>query len=181
MKVGLDDLRGLSQPQLSFYDRGQRGRPPPSSRTRGFLAGSIVGDLLGCFSFFRFFFFFFLFPWPMFMLLGPDLPKQPRAGARKQLLLVVCSQLDGSAEQGPRALRAHSTLRGRGERVCAARWDERCAGSPASGHRYAIWDPAVSFPRQDTTESRFSLRFSQSPSFCAACSQPLRSRLFQAE
>ena len=108
----------LSVPRArsAVRDRGQHGRPPQSSRTCRFLTGSIVGDLLGCFAFFL----------PVFMLLGPDLPKQPRAGARKHYFLLCTASWKAAPSKVPErsVLTQHFTGEGK---ACALRWDKQCA------------------------------------------------------
>lgn len=106
------------------------------------------------------------------MLLGPDLPKQPRAGARKHDVLLCTASWKAVPSKVPEhsVLTQHFRAEGKAH---AARWDKQCAGF--TGIRTngcwlgcVIRDAAITLPWQGLTES--AVWFSQSPSFCAACS-----------
>lgn len=128
------------------WDVGQHSRSPPSSCTCGFLAGSIVGDLLGCFAFF-----FFIFA--CIRALRTCSSQKAKGQGQEAQLLLVCGQLEAAPSEVPERSVLTQHLRAEGE-AHAARWDKPCAGSTGIwSSRWwlgcVIWDTAIAFPRHD--------------------------------
>lgn len=77
-----------------------------------------------CWDVLLFFKFFFL---PVFMLLGPDLPKQPRAGARKHYFFLCTASWKAAPRKVPERSVLTQHFRAEGK-TGVARWDKQCAG-----------------------------------------------------
>lgn len=109
---------------------------------------------------------FCLFFLPVFMLLGPDLPKEPRAGARKQNFSLRPASWKPAPSEVPERSVPTQHLTGEGQRVlkvgqaaCGLRWGWlRCAGLAAPG-------APITFPVRGFAES--ALRFPPPPACCS--------------